>query len=80
MLFIEVFRNSTGTIIRLIVMSSVIIVFTEVVLKAIIIAQPEKIALISISILKVLLKILESINLFFRLCCKSYLFSFSYRS
>lgn len=62
-IFIDLFGDGTGTIISSIVMSLVIIVFSEVVPKAIAVSQPETIALKAISILNIFLKLLEPVNI-----------------
>lgn len=60
---IEIFGDDLGTIISSIVMSFMIIVFSEVVPKAIAVVKSEKIALLATPILLVVLKILEPINI-----------------
>ena len=60
--FIETFGDDMGTIISSIVMSFTIIVFSEVIPKAIAVVKSEKIALKAAPILLVLLKVLEPVN------------------
>lgn len=61
--FLEIFGSEYGTIISSIVMSFLIIVFSEVVPKAIAVAKAEKIALLSTPPLIIVLKVLEPINI-----------------
>lgn len=61
--FIEIFGDDMGTVISSIVMSFTIIVFSEVIPKAIAVAKSEKIALTATSALIVFLKILKPINI-----------------
>ena len=61
--FIEIFGDDMGTVISSIVMSFTIIIFSEVIPKAIAVAKSEKIALTATSALIVFLKILKPINI-----------------
>lgn len=61
--FIETFGDDMGTLISSIVMSFTIIVFSEVIPKAIAVAKSEKVALMATPVLLVFLKILEPINI-----------------
>lgn len=60
--FIETFGDDMGTLISSIVMSFTIIVFSEVIPKAIAVAKSEKVALMATPVLLVFLKILQPIN------------------
>ena len=62
-LFIEMLGDDIGTIVSSIVMSFLIIVFSEVVPKAIAVAQPEKIALLIAPAIIVLLKLFKPLNI-----------------
>ena len=62
-IFIEYFGDDLGTAISAVVMSFMIIVFSEVVPKAIAVVKSEKIALLATPALLVVLKILECLNL-----------------
>lgn len=61
--FIEIFGDDWGTLISSVVMSFMIIVFSEVVPKAIAVAMPEKFALASAPIIVIFLKILQPLNI-----------------
>lgn len=61
-LFIEMLGDDTGTIVSSIVMSFVIIVFSEVVPKAIAVAKPEKIALLVAPTIVIFLMIFKPLN------------------
>lgn len=61
--FIETFGDDMGTLISSIVMSFTIIVFSEVIPKAIAVAKSEKIALMATPALIIFLKILKPINI-----------------
>jgi len=74
--FIETFGDDMGTIISSIVMSFTIIVFSEVIPKAIAVVKSEKIALMATPILLVLLKILEPINIALLYIVKGFCFIF----
>ncbi|NRB10461.1 MAG: HlyC/CorC family transporter [Rickettsiaceae bacterium] len=74
--FIELLGDDMGTIISSIVMSFVIIVFSEVIPKAIAVAKPEKLALFAIPALKVLLVILRPINIMLFYIVKLFCFIF----
>lgn len=58
-IFIDIFGDETGTIISSIVMSFVIIIFSEVIPKAIAVTRPEKVAMMAAPFLVILLKILN---------------------
>jgi Mg2+/Co2+ transporter CorB len=62
--FIEWLGDDLGTLVSSIVLSLVVIVFSEVVPKAIAVSKAEKIALAATPVLKVFLKILEPVNIF----------------
>jgi Mg2+/Co2+ transporter CorB len=74
--FIEAFGDDMGTLISSIVMSFTIIVFSEVIPKAIAVVKSEKIALMATPILLVLLKILEPINIALSYIVKGFCFVF----
>ena len=61
--FIEFLGDDIGTLVSSIVMAFLIIVFSEVIPKAIAVAKSEKIALIATTPLLVILRILEPINI-----------------
>ncbi len=75
-MFIEIFGDDLGTIISSIVMSFMIIVFSEVVPKAIAVVKSEKIALLATPILLVVLKILEPVNILLSYIVKGFCFIF----
>ncbi len=75
-MFIEIFGDEFGTIISSIVMSFAIIIFSEVIPKAIAVAKAEKIALKSTPILTVLLKVLEPVNIMLSHVVKAFCFLF----
>lgn len=62
-IFIEAYGDDTGTIVSSIVMSCLIIVFSEVIPKAIAVIKSSSIALKATPLLVILLKILEPINI-----------------
>ncbi len=74
--FIEIFGDDMGTVISSIVMSFTIIVFSEVIPKAIAVAKSEKIALTATSALIVFLKILKPINIALIYITKAFCFIF----
>lgn len=74
--FIETFGDDIGTLISSIVMSFTIIVFSEVIPKAIAVAKSEKIALLATPVLLVFLKILEPINIALAYITKGFCFIF----
>lgn len=76
-LFIELLGDDLGTIISSIVMSFGIIIFSEVVPKAIAVAKSEKIALSATPILLVVLKILEPVNIMLAYIVKAFCAVFS---
>lgn len=75
-LFIEFLGDDIGTITSAIVMSFVIIVFSEVVPKAIAVAKAENVALIAAPILKIFLKIFQPINMMLSYIVKIFCFIF----
>ncbi|MGC0371865.1 MAG: hypothetical protein DGJ47_000566 [Rickettsiaceae bacterium] len=75
-LFIELYGDDMGTIISSIVMSFLIIVFSEVIPKAIAVAKSTKVALFASPILVVLLKILEPVNVALSYIIKFFCFIF----
>ena len=75
-LFIEIFGDDLGTIISSIVMSFLIIVFAEVVPKAIAVVKAEKLALLSSSIIIVFLKILRPASIMLEIIVKIFCFIF----
>lgn len=75
-IFIEVFGDDLGTIISSVVMSFSIIVFSEVIPKAIAVAKSEKIALMATPTLIILLKILEPVNIVLAYIVKGFCFIF----
>lgn len=60
--FIEVFGDDTGTLLSSIVMSFIIIVFSEVVPKAMAVAKPEKLALFAAPGLVLFMRLLAPVN------------------
>lgn len=74
--FIETFGDDMGTLISSIVMSFTIIVFSEVIPKAIAVAKSEKVALMATPVLLVFLKILEPINIALIYITKGFCFIF----
>lgn len=74
--FIEIFGDDMGTLISSIVMSFSIIVFSEVIPKAIAVAKSEKIALIATPALIIFLKILKPVNIFLAYLTKVFCFIF----
>ena len=75
-LFIEILGDDIGTIISSIVMSFVIIVFAEVVPKAIAIAKPEKMALSILPGLKIMLIVLKPVNILLGYIVRGFCFIF----
>jgi Mg2+/Co2+ transporter CorB len=75
-LFIDLLGDDLGTIVSSIVMSFGIIVFSEVIPKAIAVAKSAKIALAATPILLVVLKILEPINILLSYIVKGFCFIF----
>jgi Mg2+/Co2+ transporter CorB len=75
-LFIDILGYELGTIISSIVMSFVIIVFSEVVPKAIAVAKPEKIALIVAPAIVILLKLFKPLNILLAYIVKCFCFIF----
>lgn len=74
--FIETFGDDMGTLISSIVMSFTIIVFSEVIPKAIAVAKSEKVALMATPVLLVFMKILEPINIALVYITKGFCFIF----
>lgn len=74
--FIETFGDDMGTLISSIVMSFTIIVFSEVIPKAIAVAKSEKVALMATPVLLIFLKILEPINIALGYITKGFCFIF----
>ena len=74
--FIEYFGDDMGTAISAVVMSFMIIVFSEVVPKAIAVVKSEKIALLATPALLVVLKILEPMNILLSYITKGFCFIF----
>jgi len=75
-IFIEYFGDDLGTAISAVVMSFMIIVFSEVVPKAIAVVKSEKIALLVTPALLVVLKILEPMNILLLYITKGFCFVF----
>ena len=75
-IFIEYFGDDLGTAISAVVMSFMIIVFSEVVPKAIAVVKSEKIALLATPALLVVLKILEPMNILLSYITKGFCFIF----
>jgi Mg2+/Co2+ transporter CorB len=75
-LFIEVLGDDLGTVVSSIVMSFVIIVFSEVVPKAIAVAKPEKIALLIAPGIVILLKLFKPLNILLAYIVKLFCFIF----
>lgn len=75
-LFIDLLGDDTGTIISSIVMSFAIIVFSEVIPKAIAVAKPEQIALIVAPIIKVLMKLFQPLNILLAYIVKMFCYIF----
>jgi len=75
-IFIEYFGDDLGTAISAVVMSFMIIVFYEVVPKAIAVVKSEKIALLATPALLVVLKILEPMNILLLYITKGFCFIF----
>lgn len=75
-LFIDILGDDLGTIVSSIVMSLLIIVFSEVVPKAIAVAKPEKIALIVAPAIVVLLKLFKPLNIFLAYVVRLFCFLF----
>ncbi len=74
--FIEVFGDDIGTLVSSIVMSFLIIVFSEVIPKAIAVAKSENVALMATPTLKIFLKILEPLNILLSYIVKIFCFIF----
>lgn len=74
--FIEAFGDDMGTLVSSIVMSFTIIVFSEVIPKAIAVVKSEKIALMATPVLFVFLKILEPVNIALSYIVKGFCFIF----
>ena len=75
-LFIEFLGDDVGTLVSSIVMSLVIIIFSEVIPKAIAVAKPENIAIAITPIVIILLKILQPINIILAYFVKVFCFVF----
>lgn len=75
-LFIEILGDDIGTFISSMVMSFMIIVFSEVIPKAIAVSKAEKIALKATPILLFVLRILEPINILLAYIVKAFCFVF----
>jgi len=75
-LFIDVLGDDMGTVVASIVMSFVIIVFSEVVPKAIAVAKPEKIALFSAPAIVILLKLFKPLNILLAYVVRIFCFVF----
>lgn len=75
-MFIELFGDDFGTLVSSIVMSFTIIVFSEVIPKAIAVVKSEKIALKATPIMIIFLKILEPINIMLAYIIKGFCFVF----
>ena len=75
-LFIDLLGDDIGTIVASIVMSFVIIVFSEVVPKAIAVAKPEKIALFTAPATVILLKLFKPLNVLLAYVVKIFCFIF----
>lgn len=74
--FIELLGDDLGTVVSSMVMSFLIIVFCEVIPKAIAVAKSEKIALLATRPLLIVLKILEPVNIFLSYIVKGFCFIF----
>jgi Mg2+/Co2+ transporter CorB len=61
-MFIEILGDDLGTIVSSIVMSFAIIIFAEIIPKAIAVAKPEKVTMFVTPVLKIFLSILKPIN------------------
>lgn len=75
-LFIDILGDDMGTVVASIVMSFVIIVFSEVVPKAIAVAKPEKIALFSAPAIVILLKLFKPLNILLAYVVRIFCFVF----
>lgn len=75
-LFIDILGDDIGTVVASIVMSFVIIVFSEVVPKAIAVAKPEKIALFTAPAIVLLLKLFKPLNVLLAYVVKIFCFVF----
>ncbi|MBN8523311.1 Putative hemolysin C [Candidatus Megaera polyxenophila] len=75
-LFIDILGDDMGTVVASIVMSFVIIVFSEVVPKAIAVAKPEKIALFSAPAIVILLKLFKPLNILLAYVVRIFCFIF----
>ncbi|MDA9163423.1 HlyC/CorC family transporter [Rickettsiaceae bacterium] len=75
-LFIEMLGDDMGTLVSSVVMSFVIIVFSEVIPKAIAVVQSEKIAMRATSTLRIFMIILQPINILLSYIVKGFCFVF----
>ena len=75
-LFIDILGDDIGTVVASIVMSFVIIVFSEVVPKAIAVAKPEKIALFTAPAIVLLLQLFKPLNTLLAYVVKIFCFVF----
>ena len=75
-LFIDILGDDIGTVVASIVMSFVIIVFSEVVPKAIAVAKPEKIALFTAPAIVLLLQLFKPLNILLAYVVKIFCFVF----
>ncbi|MCP5375171.1 MAG: DUF21 domain-containing protein [Rickettsiaceae bacterium] len=75
-LFIDILGDDMGTVVASIVMSFVIIVFSEVVPKAIAVAKSEKIALFSAPAIVILLKLFKPLNILLAYVVRIFCFIF----
>lgn len=74
--FIEIYGDDMGTIISSVVMSFLIIVFSEVIPKAIAVAKSTSVSLFAAPILVIFLKVLEPINIALAYIVKAFCFIF----
>ncbi len=75
-LFIDILGDDIGTVVASIVMSFVIIIFSEVVPKAIAVAKPEKIALFTAPAIVLLLQLFKPLNILLAYVVKIFCFVF----
>lgn len=75
-LFIDILGDDIGTVVASIVMSFVIIVFSEVVPKAIAVAKPQKIALFTAPAIVLLLQLFKPLNILLAYVVKIFCFVF----
>lgn len=75
-LFIDILGDDIGTVVASIVMSFIIIVFSEVVPKAIAVAKPEKIALFTAPAIVLLLQLFKPLNILLAYVVKIFCFVF----